>query len=102
MATLEDKTIKCVDCGEDFIFTVGEQEFYREKGLTHWPTRCKRCREARKTQRGDRPAGAGGGGGGGGGGRGPRPVRQMYTAICANCGAETQVPFAPTSGRPVY
>ena len=51
MATLEDKTIKCVDCGQDFLFTVGEQEFYREHGLTHAPTRCRGCRENRKAQR---------------------------------------------------
>src|SRR5260370_370320 len=105
MATLEDKTIKCVDCGADFIFTVGEQEFYREKGLTHFPTRCKSCREARKGQRGERPSGGGGQGPrGGGGGHGPRGGgdRPMFTTVCANCGVETQVPFAPTGGRPVY
>jgi len=91
MATLEDKTIKCVDCGEEFLFTVGEQEFYREHGLTNFPTRCRRCREARKASRGDRPASHGGSG-----------AREMHKATCANCGAETTVPFAPTAGRPVY
>jgi CxxC-x17-CxxC domain-containing protein len=96
MATLEDKTIKCVDCGEEFLFTVGEQEFYREHGLTNFPTRCRRCREARKTNRGDRTGSHGGGGGGGAGGR------EMHKAVCANCGTETLVPFAPTAGRPVY
>src|SRR2546426_9964690 len=53
MATVEDQRIKCVDCGEEFLFTVGEQAFYREKGLTHAPTRCKRCRELRKGARKD-------------------------------------------------
>ena len=94
MATLEDKTIKCVDCGEEFLFTAGEQEFYREHGLTNFPTRCRRCREARKTNRGDRAGSHGGGGAGAG--------REMHKAVCANCGAETLVPFAPTAGRPVY
>ncbi len=28
--------------------------------------------------------------------------RQMHTVTCAECGAETQVPFEPTEGRPVY
>ena len=85
---LQDKVLKCRDCGADFTFTVGEQEFYRQKGFEHAPTRCKNCRETRKT---------GGGGGGGGGGS-----REMYSAVCSSCGAETQVPFNPTAGKPVY
>ena len=56
MATLQDRVIKCVDCGDEFTFTVGEQEFYRDRGLTNAPTRCKSCREKRK---GQRPAGGG-------------------------------------------
>jgi len=92
IATLEDKTIKCVDCGEDFLFTVGEQEFYREHGLTNFPTRCRRCRDARKASRGERGSAPRASGGG----------KEMHKAVCANCGAETEVPFAPTAGRPVY
>jgi len=93
MATLEDKTIKCVDCGEEFLFTIGEQEFYRDHGLTHAPTRCRNCRESRKAQRT---------GHGTGGARPAGTVREMFKAVCAECGAETMVPFSPTSGRPVY
>ena len=44
----EDKTIICKDCGEEFIFSAGEQEFYAEKGLANEPQRCKACRMARK------------------------------------------------------
>ena len=98
MASSEDKSITCVDCGEEFLFTAGEQAFYRERGLTNEPTRCKACREKRKASR---PGGGGGGGGGGGFGRTDRSDKPMYPATCSQCGRDTQVPFQPTSGRPV-
>jgi CxxC-x17-CxxC domain-containing protein len=91
MATLEDKSIKCVDCGEEFLFTIGEQEFYREHGLSHAPTRCKRCRETRKSNRSTAPAS-----------QPASAIRGMHRAVCAECGTETMVPFVPSSGRPVY
>jgi CxxC-x17-CxxC domain-containing protein len=100
MASTEDKSITCVDCGEEFLFTAGEQAFYRERGLTNEPTRCKSCREKRKAGRGA-PGGGGGGGMGGGGGSYGRSDKQMYPATCSNCGRDTEVPFMPTSGRPV-
>ena len=96
MASTEDKSITCVDCGEEFLFTAGEQAFYRERGLTNEPTRCKSCREKRKAGR----AMAGGTTGGSGGGYG-RSEKQMYPATCSNCGRDTEVPFMPTAGRPV-
>jgi CxxC-x17-CxxC domain-containing protein len=97
MTNGEDQRIKCVDCGEDFLFTAGEQAFYASKGLTNAPTRCKNCREARKLQRAESPQGA----------HGParsRPggAREMHTAVCSNCGVETQVPFVPVASRPVF
>jgi len=102
MANAEDKSITCVDCGEEFLFTAGEQAFYRERGLTNEPTRCKSCREKRKAQRpGCHGGGAGMSGGGGGSGYGMRSDKQMYPATCSNCGRDTEVPFQPTSGRPV-
>lgn len=92
MATLEDRSIKCVDCGEDFVFTTGEQEFYRQHGLTHAPTRCKNCRENRKTQKpGHHRAG-----------NAASAPRELHKAVCAECGAETMVPFVPSASRPVY
>ncbi|MGH7731757.1 MAG: zinc-ribbon domain containing protein, partial [Candidatus Eiseniibacteriota bacterium] len=99
MATLQDRVIKCVDCGEDFTFTVGEQEFYRDHGLTNAPTRCRRCRENRK--------GRGGGAGGGGAHRGESRggaghTKPMFPAVCAECGTQTMVPFKPSNDRPVY
>lgn len=45
---MEDKTIVCVDCGEPFVFSAGEQQFYAERGLTEIPKRCKPCRTARR------------------------------------------------------
>ncbi|MBU5454976.1 zinc-ribbon domain-containing protein [Caproiciproducens sp. MSJ-32] len=47
---MEDKKIICKDCGKEFVFTVGEQEFYKEKGFDNEPVRCYKCRKARKTQ----------------------------------------------------
>lgn len=92
----EDKTLTCRDCGREFIFTVSEQEFYAQKGFSNEPGRCPECRAARKAERGSQ-------GGGRGYGRGSdRGSRQMYPAVCSACGKETQVPFQPTSGKPVY
>ncbi len=96
--TLTDKTIICRDCGHQFIFSVGEQEFFAQKGFTNEPSRCPECRAINKASRG-------GGGYSGGGysssGRG-RSQREMYPAICARCGIETEVPFQPRDDRPVY
>lgn len=89
----EDKTLNCIDCGAEFVFTAGEQEFHASRGFTNEPKRCPNCRRARKDSR------DGGGGGGGGYSSGPR---QMYPAQCANCGRETEVPFQPRGDRPVY
>ena len=97
MTNGQDQSIKCVDCGEYFLFTAGEQAFYASKGLTNAPTRCKQCRELRKQQRPDAAHGPRGAGGPARGG-----VREMHSAVCADCGAETQVPFVPVASRPVY
>ena len=87
----QDKVLTCVDCGQTFAFTAGEQEFYASKGYTNEPKRCPTDRAARKVAQG----GSGGQGGFGG-------QRQMYPAVCANCGKDTQVPFQPRGDRPVY
>ncbi|MTK13350.1 MAG: cytochrome C551 [Clostridiaceae bacterium] len=47
---MADKTLSCKDCGKDFIFTEGEQEFYKEKGFENDPVRCPDCRRARKQE----------------------------------------------------
>jgi CxxC-x17-CxxC domain-containing protein len=96
-----DKTLTCRDCNSEFVFTIGEQEFYVEKGFTNEPSRCPDCRRQNKARR--QPDGGGGGGGGFGGGfGGQRQDRQMYSATCSDCGKPTEVPFQPKSDRPVY
>lgn len=45
---MEDKKITCKDCNKEFLFTVGEQEFYKEKGFDNEPCRCKSCRKKKK------------------------------------------------------
>ena len=101
--SFQDKTLTCRDCGQPFVFTAGEQEFYEQRGFTNEPTRCPDCRRARKAQQGGGGGGgyASGGGYGGGGGY-DRPQRQMYPAVCSECGKETQVPFQPRGDKPVY
>ena len=78
----EDKTLVCKDCGNEFVFTAGEQEFYAEKGFQNEPQRCKPCRDAKKNA--------------------SRQAREYFTTTCANCGKDARVPFQPTSDRPVY
>lgn len=82
--SFEDKTLTCKECGNEFIFTAGEQEFYAEKGFANEPQRCKSCRAKRRT------------------GRSNGRSREMYTVTCAACGIETQVPFQPRNDKPVY
>lgn len=54
MEEFEDKTLVCADCGKDFIFSAGEQAFYKERGLTNEPKRCKECRDKKKAERNNR------------------------------------------------
>ncbi|MBA3642948.1 MAG: zinc-ribbon domain containing protein [Chloroflexia bacterium] len=109
---MSDQTLTCRDCGQEFTFTAGEQAFYQERGFSE-PQRCPSCRASRKAQRsasgydsgsgggysGGGSYSAGGNGGGGGYSSGPR---QMYPAVCSNCGKETEVPFEPRTDKPVY
>lgn len=78
----EDKTLICKDCGEEFVFTAGEQEFYASKGFVNEPQRCKACRDKRRNA--------------------SRGERKMYDCTCADCGAACKVPFEPHDDRPVY
>jgi CxxC-x17-CxxC domain-containing protein len=94
-----DKTLTCRDCGQQFTFTAGEQEFYAEKGFTNQPSRCPDCRRANKAAR---SSGGGSSYSSGGGYGAPRQERTMHPAICSDCGKETMVPFVPRNDKPVY
>jgi CxxC-x17-CxxC domain-containing protein len=85
-----DKQMVCADCGKSFAFTAAEQEFFASKGYTNDPKRCPACRSSRRATKT---------GGGGGGSQGPR---EMFPAVCAQCGQDTQVPFQPRGDKPVY
>jgi len=76
-----DQVLTCVDCGNEFVFTAGEQLFFQEKHFTNTPKRCKPCKAKRAS----------------GGAR----VRTETRTKCSECGEETTVPFRPTQGRPV-
>ncbi len=93
-----DRTLTCADCGQTFAFTASEQQFYADRGFSE-PRRCPSCRSARKAARGDAGSGFGGGYAEPRPSRGPR---EMFTATCASCGREAQVPFRPNGMKPVY
>jgi CxxC-x17-CxxC domain-containing protein len=93
MSMTTEKYIQCASCGNEFAFTVEEQEFYGSKGFQD-PRKCKPCREVAKQNRN--------GGRGGGGGYGNKPQRQLYPAVCSGCGIQTEVPFQPNGSKPVY
>jgi CxxC-x17-CxxC domain-containing protein len=88
----EDRNIRCVDCGENFIWTAGEQVFFHDKGLKNEPKRCKGCKQAKNERLAAIAAAQSSG------------VRQRIevSVQCAQCGQQTTVPFYPSQGRPVY
>ncbi|MDD5700677.1 MAG: zinc-ribbon domain containing protein [Dehalococcoidales bacterium] len=93
--SLQEKSINCFDCGVTFTFTMEEQLAYQAKGHFNVPKRCPSCRQARKDRqmkssnlKSPQP--------------GFKSERQMFPATCAQCGKNTQVPFEPKDGRPVY
>ena len=75
----QDKEIVCKDCGNTFVFTAGEQEFYAEKGFQNEPKSCKECRAAKI-----------------------RGNKEYFVGVCSGCGGEAKVPFKPTEDRPIY
>jgi CxxC-x17-CxxC domain-containing protein len=84
----QDKILKCIDCGTDFVFTAGEQLFFHDKQFKNEPKRCKNCK-------GKRAAGPSMGS------HGHSFTKTETRTNCSQCGKETTVPFRPTQGRPV-
>jgi len=84
----QDKVLKCVDCGTEFVFTAGEQLFFHDKQFKNEPKRCKNCKGKRVAVLGS--------------GSQPHSYAKTETRThCSQCGKETTVPFRPTQGRPV-
>ena len=85
----QDRILRCVDCGAEFVWTAGEQQFFADKNFKNEPKRCRACKSARTS----RPV------------AGSAPVARTRVETqtrCSACGKETTVPFKPTQGRPVY
>jgi CxxC-x17-CxxC domain-containing protein len=90
----QDKVLKCIDCGADFVFTAGEQLFFHDKQFKNEPKRCKTCKSKRVavlSSSNTPPPG-----------ENYRYSKVETRAICSGCGKETTVPFRPTQGRPVF
>jgi len=87
-----DRLLKCSDCGQEFVFTAGEQLFFHDKQFKNDPKRCKLCKAKRAGLGRNTSASS------------PMtlPLSRTETRTqCSACGVETTVPFKPTQGRPV-
>lgn len=86
--TFQDQQVQCLDCGDEFVFSAEDQEFYHQKRYST-PKRCPICRANRKANatRGQ--------------GRSTGP-RQQFDVICSSCGCQTTVPFEPKQDRQVF
>lgn len=78
----QDKILVCRDCGAEFVFSAGEQDFYAERGFGTEPTRCPECRRQRKQSM--------------------RRQREIFEIVCSECGAVDTIPFEPRHDIPVY
>src|SRR2546425_10968786 len=83
----QDRILRCVDCGAEFVWTAGEQQFFADKNFKNEPKRGKAC----KSKRASRPAGAA-----------VARERGETQTTCSACGKETTGPFRPTQGRPGF
>src|SRR3989454_10045849 len=81
----QDRILRCVDCGAEFIWTAGEQQFFADKNFRNEPKRCKVCKAKRSATVTSGSF-----------------LKRETTAVCSQCGKQTTLPFRPTQGRPVY
>lgn len=81
----EEMTLVCTECGTEFSFSAEEQDFYKERGFENSPKRCRTCRMSQRAL--DTAV---------------KPKKEMYPAICAACGCQTELPFKPKGDKPVY
>ncbi len=79
-----DKILTCKDCGAQFTFTAGEQEFYAEKNFLNEPQRCHSCRKRRKNSTTETGSVV------------------LYEVVCSKCGEIEKIPFEPRHDRPVF
>lgn len=91
-AEFDDKELNCIDCGADFVWSAGEQAFFRDKNLINPPKRCKACKQAKNDRIAAIAAAQESG------------IKQRIEVAvdCARCSERTTVPFYPSQGRPVY
>ncbi len=86
------RSVSCRNCGAEYSLNGEELEFLAARGLDGSSGLCPGCRAIRRSQFASWNSGRGL----------SRSSRELHTAICADCGAETQIPFLPKEGRPVY
>ena len=78
----QDKILICKDCGKEFVFSAGEQEFYAERGFETEPRRCPECRRIKKQL--------------------SRQSGEIFEIVCSECGTVDTIPFEPRHDRPVF
>src|SRR3990172_6863365 len=83
-----DRTLRCVDCGADFVWTGGEQAFFADKNFKNEPKRCRACKAKRSERLAASPAGA-------------RDRVETRTG-CSGGGKEATGAFRPTQGGPAF
>ena len=70
----QDKKLACKDCGNEFVWSAGEQKFYADKGLLNPPGRCQDCR-----------------------GKAKKTTSQSYQITCKECGKQGDAHFEPSN-----
>jgi CxxC-x17-CxxC domain-containing protein len=93
MSEFQDRFLTCTVCGNQFVFTAGEQLFFSEKQFTNDPKRCKGCQAQRLAAVAAKA--------------GIQAIKLKCSTIqtevqCATCGILTSVPFKPAQNRPVF